>query len=338
MTQGEILSHIAPIESLVGILDRMKGKSIGISEVNMTTPFINKAEKAAEKISRFALDNFNSIDANKRELANIVYNRFMLLYLKFDKIKKFKSRSSYDTTADFFNNRIQSIKDIIYYTIEAIGQLKDVLPPPDEHKGKNKSEGEDAPVQYIVNNVVIHKQNEGQIETEIDNSDQEDEEECEDSDEEGNENDGDEEIPEIFDKRIDEEKVIEEIENLKSDKVKLNRRWYVIFRVLWFLQWIGRSQTDFILWVKHHFGWEGEEEFRGVQSEFIHSEPNKWNTLTIKTKKGKKNKTIGPNYYEFAVTIRDAFVKVDASGEMHDYDYYLSNPNQGGIKHNNKWK
>lgn len=185
---------------------------------------------------------------------------------------------------------------------------------------------------------VLSKDNENNEENDEEEFEDNYEKETDDNDQEDYDDDDEEVILEIFDKRIDKDKVIEEIENLKSAKVMHNRRWYVIYRVLRFLQWIGRSQTSFISWVKQHFGWEGEEEFRGVQSEFIHSEPNKWNKLIITNKNGKKNKTIGPDYYDFAVTIRDAFVEVEESGEMHDKDVFLINPQQGGINHNNKWK
>lgn len=341
MTQGEILSALAPIDSLVGILNRMKGKEISTSEVNMTMPFINRAQKAAEKISRFALDNFNSIDANKRELANVICHRFNSLLIEFNGIKKLSSRSIYNhAPTEYFNNHIQSIKVIIFNTIEACEQLKDVLPPPDDNIGNKRSSGDNATVvnHYIVEKLTINSQNEGPAKTEIVDNNQEDKEEYEDGDEEEYEDDDREVIPELFDKRINVEKVIEKIKDLNSEKVEGKRRWYVIYRVLRFLQWIGRSQTDFISWVKSHFAWEGGEEFRGVQSEFINSEPNKWNILTIKNKNGNKNKTIGPDYYDFAVSIRDAFVEVDTSGEMHDKDTFLIHPKQGGINHKNKWK
>lgn len=142
----------------------------------------------------------------------------------------------------------------------------------------------------------------------------------------------------IFDKRINVEKVIDNVSRLSSDKVVGKRRWYVIFRVLYFLEWIGRTQTNFIDWVVEHFQWDGIKNFRGVQSEFIHSKPCDWNKIVIKGDNFEKdNEDIGPDYYKFAVSIRDAFVDVDEDGTMHDKEDFLISPKQGGVKHKNKW-
>jgi hypothetical protein len=112
----------------------------------------------------------------------------------------------------------------------------------------------------------------------------------------------------------------------------------VIFRVLYFLEWIGRSQNNFIGWVVEHFQWEGNKEFRGVQSEFIHSNPSDWNNIVIKGDNFEKgNEDIGPDYYKYAVAIRDEFVDVDEDGTMHDKEDFLISPKQGGVKHKNKW-
>lgn len=146
--------------------------------------------------------------------------------------------------------------------------------------------------------------------------------------------------PTIFKKQINEKKVIEVVENLSSDKVVGKRRWYVIYRVFKFIEWlIMTNQNDFIEWVESNFGWEGSKEFRGVQSEIIHTNPNKWNSIVIIGKNGKgDNVNIGPDYYNFAVTIRDAFVNTDEdTGEIKDKDIFLNNKLQS-IIHNVKWK
>lgn len=144
--------------------------------------------------------------------------------------------------------------------------------------------------------------------------------------------------PKIFNEKINVNKVINELGSLNSDKVIGKRRWYVIFRVLHFLEWIGNSQKNFINWVDAHFQWNGNKEFRGVQSEFIHSNPCDWNEIVIKEEDSiNSNEDIGPDYYDFAVSIRDTFVNVDEDGTMHDKDKFLINPKQGGVNHKNKW-
>jgi hypothetical protein len=142
----------------------------------------------------------------------------------------------------------------------------------------------------------------------------------------------------IFDNRINVDRVIGKVRGLYSDKVVGKRRWYVIFRVLYFLQWIGRSQKNFIDWVDANFQWEGKKEFRGVQSAFIHSNPCDWKNVIIEADDFEKsNENIGPDYYDFAVLIRDEFVDVDEDGTMHDKEDFLISPKQGGVKHKNKW-
>ncbi|MBQ6204059.1 MAG: hypothetical protein IJK46_08195 [Prevotella sp.] len=142
----------------------------------------------------------------------------------------------------------------------------------------------------------------------------------------------------IFDNRINVDRVIGKVRGLYSDKVVGKRRWYVIFRVLYFLQWIGRSQKNFIDWVDANFQWEGKKEFRGVQSAFIHSNPCDWKNVIIEADDFEKsNENIGPDYYDFAVLTRDAFVDVDDDGTLHDKEFFLISPNQGAINHKNKW-
>ncbi len=187
--------------------------------------------------------------------------------------------------------------------------------------------------------------NDGDVDDEDDQDEDDQDEDDEENNEEremednGNEDEGlNKTAPKIFDKRINVKKVADHISKLSSDKVIGKRRWYVIFRVLYFLEWIGSSQKIFIDWVVAHFQWKGKKEFRGVQPEFIHSNPCDWNDVIIEGEDFKKNnEDIGPDYFNFAVSIRDTFVNVDEDGTMHDKDEFLITPKQGGINHKNKW-
>ena len=147
----------------------------------------------------------------------------------------------------------------------------------------------------------------------------------------------DEEKPLIFDSRIKEDEVIRKIEELDSENVHGARRWYVFYRVFDFLEWLDHpTHPKFISWVEYHFGWKwGTKNFKAVQKEFKKN-PTNWGKIVTITKKGKKNKEIGPNYYSFADNIVNAFMDFDDNG-MHDKEDYLSDKNKA-IKHHNKWK
>ncbi len=145
--------------------------------------------------------------------------------------------------------------------------------------------------------------------------------------------------PKIFDRRINENKIIDALKKLRSDKVSGKRRWYVIYRVLHYIGWIGKAQNRFIDWVEYYFGWEEKKEFRGVQSKLINTSPNEWSDVVINGKEEKDNNyDIGPNYYEFAGTIVRTFVEIDETGQLTDKDEFLVNPKGAGILHRNKWK
>ena len=167
-----------------------------------------------------------------------------------------------------------------------------------------------------------------------------DEDEDEDDGEYGDEDEvWDNQYDTIFDKKIDYHKVKLQIEILISDKVKGKRRWYVLYRVFKYLEWTKVTQKKFIDWITHHYDWEGVNEFRGVQTEFINSNPPNWKDLIIKGKDGfPDNEDLGPDYYDFAEQIRDTFVNVDNNGEMHDKNEFLINSKQGGVAHHNLWK
>lgn len=322
------MSAIAPIETYVNICKKKRGNPIDINDVNMTMPFINRAQKAAEKLSRFALDNFNSVDDSKRKLANLVCGRFSTLMIDFNEIGSFHGRTKHTVSADYFNNHLQSIIDIIFNTIVACESLKDELPPPSESKSIQIT---------TVGPTIINEHVIGVAASEEAKDDNEETDEAP-SDTETDGDRGVVKMVHIFDKRINENEVIKEMKKLRSDKVPGKRRWYVFYRVFRHIEWIGKPQNKFIDWVEQHFGWEDKKEFRGVQSEIINTPPNEWNNVIIVGKDEKDdNNEIGPNYYEFADTIVRAFVDVDCEGKIKDKDRFLINPKLAGILHKKKW-
>ena len=166
----------------------------------------------------------------------------------------------------------------------------------------------------------------------------EDDEAFEDVDDEVNNELEEGECPQVFDKRLNVPKIIAKLKDLNSDNVQGKRRWYVFYRVFKFLEWTKVTQQDFIEWVAFHFEWDKKREFRGVPPEFTHNEPPNWGKLVIKGKNGTPdNEELGPAYYAFAVEIRDAFVLVGDSGEMHDKEEFLVGPRKVRIAHHNTW-
>lgn len=145
-------------------------------------------------------------------------------------------------------------------------------------------------------------------------------------------------VPVIFDKRINERKVISQIKLLSSEKVTGKRRWYVFYRVFKYLEWTKVTQKEFIEWVAYYYGWDGKKEFRGVQTEFINADPPQWYGLVIEGKDGYADNTeLGPEYYAFAKEIRDAFIYVDDNGVLHDKDEFLVDSKHGGVNHHKTW-
>ena len=96
-----------------------------LNDVNMIIPFVVKAQKAAEKISRFALDHFNSRDEHKRELSKLICGRFQTMLVEMDNVT-FNGYKN-DTTVDWLNNNVRSVTDLLFNTIEACENLVDDL-------------------------------------------------------------------------------------------------------------------------------------------------------------------------------------------------------------------
>lgn len=347
MTQGEILLALTPIETMMSICkENCKKPLIGINDVNMIMPFVVKAQKAAEKISRFALDHFNSRDEHKKELSKLICGRFESMLIDHDCIKYNGYKD--DTSVDWLNNNIRSVIDILFNTVVACESLVDTLPPQESAEVNNEELKELNRKNTIRDDVDCVKNNKDSVSYEktiededADESDENydgDEYDIDDEDEyEGEEcYDDAEEAPKIFDSRINENAVIKKIKTLDSEKVPGMRRWYVFYRVFDFLEWLDKpTHSKYIAWVQHHFGWRWQKrDFKGVQSE-LKKEPNKWRNLVITTKTGKKNKEIGPEYYDFADTIIKVFVDFDDNG-MHDKEDFLLDKNKA-IIHHNEW-
>ena len=60
MTKGEVSLSLSKIGTLSEICRNNRDNSLSIEEVNAILPFAKEAKEAIEKVSKYALDNFNS--------------------------------------------------------------------------------------------------------------------------------------------------------------------------------------------------------------------------------------------------------------------------------------
>lgn len=124
ITQGEVLSLFAPIDTFLEICDGRKYINDGYmsnADIENLMPFVDKAQKAADIISRFALDNVNSKDKEKREIINLIsFNYSNLQHLLY--IDHFKG---YDSTIDMLNNHIKSVVNQIQNTLITLNYFKE---------------------------------------------------------------------------------------------------------------------------------------------------------------------------------------------------------------------
>lgn len=124
ITQGEVLSLFAPIDTFLEICDGRKYINDGYmsnADIENLMPFVDKAQKAADIISRFALDNVNSKDKEKREIINLIrFNYSNLQHLLYiDHLK------GYDSTIDMLNNHIKSVVNQIQNTLITLNYFKE---------------------------------------------------------------------------------------------------------------------------------------------------------------------------------------------------------------------
>ena len=165
---------------------------------------------------------------------------------------------------------------------------------------------------------------------------EEEEQNDKDKEEDYDDEDDNVEAPKIFNSKLNEVEIIKKIKTLRSDQVTGMRRWYVFYRVFDFLEWLDKpTHAKFISWVEYHFGWKwNKRDFKAIQRE-LKKDPNEWCSVVITTKNGKKNKKIGPDYYNFAADIINTFVDIEDEG-MHDKEDFLLPPYLA-TNHHNSW-
>lgn len=123
MTQGELLSAFAPIDTFIQICKERFVKMdeyLTTNDINMIMPFVTKAHEAAEKLSCFALEHSNSEDENKRNLSKLIHNKLILIQnsLLYETLLG-RERSS----IAWLNNSIRSVNSLIDNTIELLDEM-----------------------------------------------------------------------------------------------------------------------------------------------------------------------------------------------------------------------
>ena len=148
-------------------------------------------------------------------------------------------------------------------------------------------------------------------------------------------------LDDIFDKRVNGQAVKKKLDSLMFKK---NGRvyWYVIFNVLLHLKWLveGCQHNAFLKWVnlQYHCQWTKKHNFtfsRDVDKTMRDTDISLWNKLDY-------NKyTKGEVYYNFAVLLRNTFemvivngmelkepIKDFTSGKNRDRSEFMKNPSQ----------
>lgn len=126
MTQGELLSAFAPIDTFIQICyerEERIDEYLTTNDINLMMPFVTNAKEAAEKLSSFALEHSKSKDENKRNLSKLIRNKFVFI----------QSSLLYDTllgrehaTIAWLNNSIKSVNSVIDNTIEILDALEEI--------------------------------------------------------------------------------------------------------------------------------------------------------------------------------------------------------------------
>ncbi len=123
MTQGEILSALAPLDTMISICDVNRERQyLTGNDVNMIMPFVTEAKKAAEKLSRFALEHFNSNDRQKRALSKKICERLKVMRVDLSGVG-FNALAHDTTPVDWLENNIKSVTDLLSNTVEAVDSL-----------------------------------------------------------------------------------------------------------------------------------------------------------------------------------------------------------------------
>lgn len=126
MTQGEILSSFAHIDTLIKMCEERRSESnyLSIIDLRYMEPFVTKAEAVAMKLSEYAFEHFNSNDKQKKELSDIICRHF-LWHESFVLSPDFKVNEESYCPSDIRNlvYHIKNVKTILQNTYEACGQL-----------------------------------------------------------------------------------------------------------------------------------------------------------------------------------------------------------------------
>ena len=131
MTKGEVSLSLSKIWTLSEICRNNRDNRLSIEEVNAILPFAKEAKEAIEKVSKYALDNFNSANEEERELSIIICR-----CLKFNSPSYV---SGVDTSVDYLNNLLCSIRQAIMATVDLSGYRDELSQSKHERKREEVS-------------------------------------------------------------------------------------------------------------------------------------------------------------------------------------------------------
>ena len=127
----------------------------------------------------------------------------------------------------------------------------------------------------------------------------------------------------VFDPRINAEKVASVLRDISSPHLTDNCRWYVIYRVLHKIHWLSEhfSQKSILKWANVHFGyeWKGKQQFKfsEVDDRIKRvADISDWDEHTMTTSQGQY-------YAELRDTLIERFVEILPNGKYIDRGEFI---------------
>ena len=126
----------------------------------------------------------------------------------------------------------------------------------------------------------------------------------------------------IFNEDLNPQAIFNKLEAMSSPRVSdYYPRFFVFFRVLLYLSWIGNSQKNFLKWCNCHWeqNWEKEYNFKfgnNIKKELRDTDMSDWNDNTC------NGSDIGKDYRLFAKKVLDSFAVKVNDGKIIDVAAY----------------
>lgn len=133
-------------------------------------------------------------------------------------------------------------------------------------------------------------------------------------------------LDDVFDDRINAEKIFETISDTKYTELTIHCYWFVVFKVLSEISWIPNpkiSSGRLLKWANSHFkyGWTGVSQFKfdDIDRRLKNTPISEWGENTMTTNQG-------IYYRKLADILNEKFVWRLPNGKIRDRDLYLKDP------------